>query len=267
MFFGWEYRTAPSYSRPLGTPAHSLIPCSSSTSMSSTAVGCASPEISPGSSATPPPEPVSGTRIPTPGNSEKHFFGIKQDVPHNGYVFREDYDKRFPEDRFGEETAPNARVWRAYMEEAAAFDANMVGQSRDGLDVMLVFAGLFSAVVTSFLVQVSQNLQADYGQMTAILIHDLVFIQLAMADGASVPNITLPSVNPAAPFVADGMDIWVNGFWVVSLTASLAVALAAVLVKQWLHHYMSLHLEHLVTAARSVNSDSRASSFGVFALL
>ncbi len=54
-------------------------------------------------------------------------------------VFNDDYVARLPEDPYGQETAPNARIWRVYVEEAAAFDENMVGQSRDGLDVMLVF--------------------------------------------------------------------------------------------------------------------------------
>ncbi|KAF9030739.1 hypothetical protein BDZ89DRAFT_1064517 [Hymenopellis radicata] len=188
-----------------------------------------------------PPQTASRTRRKPTVQPDKHFFGIKQDAPPPGFVFNDDYDTRFPDDPYCKETsAPNAKVWRVYVEEAAAFDANMIGRYRDGLDVMLVFAGLFSAVVTSFLVQASQNLQADYGEMTAMLLHDLVAIQLSLADGASVVNITSPSANPTGAFVANRIDVLVNGFWVVSLSASLAVALAAVLVKQWLHHYTSL---------------------------
>ncbi|KAF9016194.1 hypothetical protein BDZ89DRAFT_1045934 [Hymenopellis radicata] len=187
--------------------------------------------------------PADGPFAPAPGQPGQHFFGLKQNVPERvppAPIYSDDYEKRFHPDPYGEETAPNARVWRVYVEEAAAFDATMIGESRDGLDVMLVFAGLFSAVVTSFLVQVSQNLQADFSQMSALLLHDLVSVQLAMADNNSFPNITSPSVNPNAEFTPDAIDVWVNGLWMVSLTASLSVALAAVLVKQWLHHYMSL---------------------------
>ncbi|KAF9031076.1 hypothetical protein BDZ89DRAFT_949086, partial [Hymenopellis radicata] len=187
-------------------------------------------------STQPSPAPV-----PQPSQPAQTFFGLTQDATRQGYsrpVFHDDYVGRFPEDPYGEETAPNARVYRVYVEEAAAFDENMVGQSRDGLDVMLVFAGLFSAVVTSFLVQVSQNLQADFSQMSALLLHDLLIVQLAMADGGLV-NVTTPSINPAEKFEPDVIDIWINGLWVVSLTTSLVVALAAVLVKQWLHWYMT----------------------------
>ncbi|KAF9004450.1 hypothetical protein BDZ89DRAFT_1095711 [Hymenopellis radicata] len=166
---------------------------------------------------------------------------MKQGANHYQRPFNDNYEERFPEDPYCEETAPNARVWRTYGEEAAAFDAVFVGQARDGLDVMLVFAGLFSAVVTSFLVQVSQSLQADYTAMSAILLHDLVAVQLSIAEGASsLLNITAPSVNPMQTFRPGSITVWVNGLWVVSLTTSLVVALSAVLVKQWLHHYTSV---------------------------
>ncbi len=72
----------------------------------------------------------------------KTFFGLAQDSRTQGFprpVFNDDYVARFPEDPYCQETAPNARIWRVYVEEAAAFDEKMVGQSRDGLDVMLVF--------------------------------------------------------------------------------------------------------------------------------
>ncbi|KAF9003522.1 hypothetical protein BDZ89DRAFT_967499, partial [Hymenopellis radicata] len=183
------------------------------------------------------PSPVS---VPQPSQPAKTFFGLAQDARRHDSrpVFNDDYVARFPEDPYGQETAPNARAYRVYVEEAVAYDENMVGQSRDGLDVMLVFAGLFSAVVTSFLVQVSQNLQADFSEMSALLLHDLLVVQLAMADGGTV-NVTTPSINPAEKFDPDAIDVWINGLWVVSLVTSLVVALAAVLVKQWLHRYMT----------------------------
>ncbi|KAF9027428.1 hypothetical protein BDZ89DRAFT_1160808 [Hymenopellis radicata] len=165
--------------------------------------------------------------VPQPSQPAKTFFGLAQDAGRQGFsrpAFNDDYVARFPEDPYGQETAPNARAWRVYVEEAAIFDENMVGQSRDGLDVMLVF--------------VSQNLQADFSEMSALLLHDLLVVQLAMVDGATV-NVTTPSINPAEKFEPDVIDIWINGLWVVSLTTSLVVALAAVLVKQWLHRYMT----------------------------
>ncbi len=74
--------------------------------------------------------------------------------------------------------------------------------------------------------------------MTALLLHDLLIVQLAVSDGATV-NVTTPSINPAEKFEPDAINVLINGLWVVSLTTSLVVALAAVLVKQWLHRYIS----------------------------
>ncbi|KAF8915652.1 hypothetical protein CPB85DRAFT_1217395, partial [Mucidula mucida] len=191
------------------------------------------------------PLPTGVTPQASAAQPGKTVFGLRQDANHyqppQNVVFNDDYEKRLPEDPYGEETAPDARIWRVYNEEAAAYDTVYVGQARDGLDVMLVFAGLFSAVVTSFLVQVSQSLQADYTAMSAILLHDLVSVQLSIADGTSSrPNITAPSINPLQTFRPDSITVWVNGLWVVSLTMSLVVALSAVLVKQWFHHYTSI---------------------------
>lgn len=44
--------------------------------------------------------------------------------------------------------APNARFWRTYNDKAVVSDAEVLEQYKDTIDVLLVFAGLFSAVVT-----------------------------------------------------------------------------------------------------------------------
>ncbi|PBK62393.1 hypothetical protein ARMSODRAFT_997255 [Armillaria solidipes] len=142
------------------------------------------------------------------------------------------YEEKYPEDVPYEETVPNARVWRTYEDESRIHDANMVEESRDNVDVLLVFAGLFSAVVTTFVTQTYQNLQADY---TAMLL-----IQHAIANGSSVDTISSSPLNPSIVFVPATTDVWVNGLWFVSLFLSLTTAFVAVLVKQWLHHYVVL---------------------------
>ncbi|KIK59424.1 hypothetical protein GYMLUDRAFT_667740 [Collybiopsis luxurians FD-317 M1] len=170
---------------------------------------------------------------------KRHLFGIPRSAP--VYDISDDYEERFPEDPVGEETGMNARVWRAYLAESMEYDARMVGEARDGLDAMLVFAGLFSAVVTSFLVQTSQNLnQPDFTEITAYLVSELINIQRAAADGNSVNNVPSSPLTPTSSFVPDLRAVWVNGLWVVSLSLGLVVALAAVLVKQWLHRYMAI---------------------------
>ncbi|KAK0196623.1 hypothetical protein F5146DRAFT_10960 [Armillaria mellea] len=51
---------------------------------------------------------------------------------------------------------------------------------------------------------------------------------------------SVSSLNPQTAFVPAATDVWVNGLWFSSLFLSLTTALVAVLVKQWLHHYVVL---------------------------
>ncbi|PBK83156.1 hypothetical protein ARMGADRAFT_875351, partial [Armillaria gallica] len=151
-----------------------------------------------------------------------------------------DYEQKYPEDAPYEETAPAARVWRTYQDESRIHDTNMVEEFRDSVDVLLVFAGLFSAVITTFVAQTYQNLQADYTAMSASLLYESVLIQRAIANGSSVNAIAPSPLNPTIAFVPATTDVWVNGLWFTSLFLSLTTALVAVLVKQWLHHYVAL---------------------------
>ncbi|KAF5365845.1 hypothetical protein D9757_012799 [Collybiopsis confluens] len=78
-----------------------------------------------------------------------------------------------------------------------------------------MLAGLFSAVVTSFLVEEAQNLRPDYTKLSATLLHGLVSNSGGI--GSSLPNL-------ASKFVPDARDVWVNGLRAVSLIFSLVVA-------------------------------------------
>ncbi|KAK0484023.1 hypothetical protein IW261DRAFT_1417738 [Armillaria novae-zelandiae] len=130
------------------------------------------------------------------------------------------------EDPIYKETAPNARVFRTYNDESQIFDADMVEESRDTVDVLLVFT--------------SQNLQVSYSQMSALLLFELVSVQRAIARGVPVDQVATSAITPSTPFTPATIDSWVNGLWFTSLSLSLTTALGAVLVKQWLHQYISL---------------------------
>ncbi|KAK0501246.1 hypothetical protein EDD18DRAFT_729096 [Armillaria luteobubalina] len=147
-----------------------------------------------------------------------------------------DYEQKFPEDKRYEELGPMARVWRTYLEECGPFDLEMVEGWRDALDVLLVFAGLFSAVVTTFVAQTSQSLQVNYGQVTATLLIELIDVQRSAANGSLVNGIPRSDLT----FRPSASDSWVNGLWSTSLCLSLSTALFAVLTKQWIHQYMSV---------------------------
>ncbi|KAF9032877.1 hypothetical protein BDZ89DRAFT_1233034 [Hymenopellis radicata] len=171
------------------------------------------------------------------------FFGLSTDArtPPTGatrILDPLDYEAKYAPDPINEETAPNARVWRMCADEFAIFDADLSEDNRDTVDVLLVFAGLFSAVVTSFLVLVSAQLQPDYTQLSSSIMYELLVVQRAIGNASSV-DLAPVSPSPAIPFVPSQSYIWVNGLWYTSLSLSLITALVASLVKQWMHQYMA----------------------------
>ncbi|KAK0503545.1 hypothetical protein EDD18DRAFT_1063684, partial [Armillaria luteobubalina] len=139
-----------------------------------------------------------------------------------------------------EKMGPNARVFRTYIDRRAIHDKYMVEEAKDGVDVLLVSASLFSAVVTIFVAQTKQSLQADYTEMSADLLFEMIDLQRYIASGTSLNIVAPPSFNPSTPLFASTTSDWVNGLWYTSLALSLTTALVSVLVKQWLHHYMAL---------------------------
>ncbi|KAK0436716.1 hypothetical protein EV421DRAFT_1104398 [Armillaria borealis] len=110
----------------------------------------------------------------------------------------------------------------------------MVEGWKDGLDVLLVFAGLFLAVVTTFVARTSQSLQL------ASILYELTNVQRAAANGALVDSVPRSGLTPFSDFRPATSDLWVNGLFFTSLSLSLATALVAVPMKQWIHLYMAV---------------------------
>ncbi|KAL1700337.1 hypothetical protein EV121DRAFT_174676, partial [Schizophyllum commune] len=141
-----------------------------------------------------------------------------------------DYEKKYAPDAYGKELSKNARVWSVYNDEAQIADEAMVKELNGTLDVLLVFAGLFSAVVTTFVAQSSQALNPDYAQITASLIYtprvkskhalrnlkslvvyESVLMQRAIRAGTS-GEVPASSLNLASR-TSQTTDLWVNGLW------------------------------------------------------
>lgn len=161
--------------------------------------------------------------------------GLSENAPFNPF----DYEKKYPPDAFGEALAENARVWLTYLDEADAYDRDKIEGWKDNIDVLLVFTGLFSGIVSAFLIQTSQNLQQDYVQVSAFLLFEMVQLQRAHLSGISVDNVPSSPLTPNSPFTPSTNAMMVNALWFTSLTVSLVTALFAVLTKQWFRSYLS----------------------------
>ncbi|KAI0786900.1 hypothetical protein C8Q75DRAFT_250920 [Abortiporus biennis] len=111
----------------------------------------------------------------------------------------------------------------------------------DDMDTLLVFAGLFSAVVTAFCVEIYKTLQHDPNETSAILL-----LQISrQLTSFNINGLTLNSSAPAADpslFTSTPLSktsIKINIFWFLSLVFSLTTASLGMLVKQWLREYLA----------------------------
>ncbi|KAF9019574.1 hypothetical protein BDZ89DRAFT_1207202 [Hymenopellis radicata] len=70
--------------------------------------------------------------------------------------------------------------------------------------VLLVFAGLFSAVVTAFLIQAADKLEPDYVQLSSSILFEILVVQRALANGSAVdldPVISSPDALRFMPLI------------------------------------------------------------------
>ena len=103
---------------------------------------------------------------------------------------------------------------------------------------------MFSAALTAFIIDRSQNIQQNPAQQSAfwqqqsVVLLDRISQQLSSlgAQGSFPSNLSLsgPTVNPSAS------DIRVNIYWHISLVFSLSAALLATLVQRWARDYMHI---------------------------
>ncbi|KAH8824875.1 hypothetical protein DL96DRAFT_1697462 [Flagelloscypha sp. PMI_526] len=150
-----------------------------------------------------------------------------------------DYTQKYLPDELGKEADHEARIWKVYLDEAESYDEDMVRGFRDTIDSLLVLAGLFSAVVASFVVQTSLNLKPDYAQLTVVLLSEQVALLRAAGVGSSSTIVPATGVS-AATATYNTFDVWINGLFFTSLSLGMFTALLAVLSKQWLQAYIAL---------------------------
>lgn len=102
--------------------------------------------------------------------------------------------------------------------------------------------GLFSAIVTAFIIEFYGGLQADpKGVSEQLLVHisaQLAEITVVLRDGNSA-NMNLTPAATLAIFDAPVAVVWINGLWFSSLVCSLISASLGTLVKQWLRRYIA----------------------------
>lgn len=97
-------------------------------------------------------------------------------------------------------------------------------------------AGLFSAVVTAFIIESYKGLSPDPGDATVALLGQ-ISQQLAALSNGSQAIIPTPALDQT-PFVPPPSVVRVNILWFLSLAFSLECTLLATLVQQWARSYI-----------------------------
>ncbi|KAG8869373.1 hypothetical protein FRB98_002609, partial [Tulasnella sp. 332] len=118
--------------------------------------------------------------------------------------------------------------WTKYDTVAEKFDKEMLDRINNDLDVLLVFAALFSAVITAFIVPAMSALSPNPANQTNYLLQYLII-------NGTNPSITTGDL--AMPFPVDKSAVRQNCLFFASLCCSVLAAGGAVLAKQWLQEY------------------------------
>ncbi|CUA68408.1 hypothetical protein RSOLAG22IIIB_07926 [Rhizoctonia solani] len=142
-------------------------------------------------------------------------------------------------DEYGAELGKEARVWKVYVQETDKWDRELVDGWNKSLDVILVFAALFSAVSTSFLIESSGMLKQDPNDVSATALVAISQALLAIANNSSADIMNTTSTSPDAPFVPPQHAVVVNTLWFLSLSLSIATSLLAMLAKDWCHSFIA----------------------------
>ncbi|CAE6423775.1 unnamed protein product, partial [Rhizoctonia solani] len=148
-----------------------------------------------------------------------------------------DGPQEFDED--GKELGPDAQVWKTYVREADQVDRELVEGWNNSMDVILIFAALFSAISTAFVIESYKNLKQDPADASSQTLLTISQTLMFIANGSQPTNTPLATDTEPTAFHASARDICVNALWFLSLSLSVAVSLICMLAKEWCLEFMS----------------------------
>ncbi|KDQ59847.1 hypothetical protein JAAARDRAFT_94694, partial [Jaapia argillacea MUCL 33604] len=146
-------------------------------------------------------------------------------------------------------------AWKDVAHAMESYDERMVKSWTDEIDTLLVFAGLFSAVLTAFLIDSYKNLQEDPAQSSSQILLQISsqlnsFVISTSPGGINFANASHQAQTAPIPFAVTHSAVTLNVLWFSSLVLSLATALFGILVKQWLREYSKTSILSLRESVR-----------------
>ncbi|KAF7424809.1 hypothetical protein PC9H_010120 [Pleurotus ostreatus] len=125
----------------------------------------------------------------------------------------------------------SASAWNPLLRSTLKKMSPTIDRWRGGLDTLLIFIGLFSAIVTSFLIEAIGNLKPDPADKTNALLANLTEIIVSM--GRINVSEPLHLIEPEG-FEPEPEDIRLNIYCFVSLIFALCTAALAVVGRDYL---------------------------------
>ncbi|KAI0644899.1 hypothetical protein C8Q79DRAFT_739345 [Trametes meyenii] len=132
------------------------------------------------------------------------------------------------------------KAWEDVSSMVKNYSDEMVNRWNKEIDTLLVYAGLFSAILTAFTVQSYPLLQPVVPDPSIVILQQLSLQITSFSNQFPTPNSTRAS--PAGIPVPDPVSrsvVWLNVLWFSSLVLSLSSASIGILIKQWLNEYNS----------------------------
>ncbi|KAF9484106.1 hypothetical protein BDN70DRAFT_989888 [Pholiota conissans] len=130
---------------------------------------------------------------------------------------------------------PDSDPWAVLLKPEMDADKIRCAAWKEEVQTLLIFAGLFSAVVTSFVIESYKFLQPNPNDAIIGLLSQI-------ANGPN--NTTFSTGIPASvtiPFAPSPSSVRINIFWFISLVLSLTTVLIGTIGLQWLREHQSYH--------------------------
>ncbi|KAI0056536.1 hypothetical protein BV25DRAFT_1773522, partial [Artomyces pyxidatus] len=137
---------------------------------------------------------------------------------------------------------PPETIWPMYLKESEKEDNNLVDNITIYTNGVLVFTGLFGAIVTAFIIESYKQLQPpDSGTTAAVALFAQLTLHIVASSNLNATHLPFPAPSTLdySAFRPSSSALRVNILWFLSLSLSLSSALGAALMQQWARRYIS----------------------------
>ncbi|KAL1945570.1 hypothetical protein VTO73DRAFT_2421 [Trametes versicolor] len=135
------------------------------------------------------------------------------------------------------------KAWSDAAGMVQTYSDEMIKRWKEEIDTYLVFAGLFSAVLTTFNVQSYLLLQPAAPDISIAVLQQISSQLASYSIYPPFVNSTQPSsttrANASTAPPVPRWAVWLNALWFSGLILSLSSASVGIMVKQWLNEYSS----------------------------